>query len=173
MNVFIIVANAVLVALTLVVIVFARQTVTESRKVTESAQETVTALKNLLAVGRDTAGSSEKAAVAARETVEAAMVARAADEHDRRVQRLRRIAELVERIFEQAAAADGRTRPAWRCMEQRELPPLLVSVEPSLPKCDQLAGSSQAGLVFAAAVEARDEIAEQLRKLTSARAPEP
>ena len=165
MNVFIIAANAVLVALTLFVIVFARQTVMESRKATKAAQDTVSALENLLGVARDTAASSEAAAVAARETVEAARGARAADERDRKVQRLRQIAELVERIFERAAAADGRTRPAWRCMEQRDLPPLLVGVEPPLAKCDHLAGSGQAGLVFAAASEARNELAEQLRKL--------
>jgi hypothetical protein len=165
MNVFIIVANAALIVLTLVVIVFAKQTVTESRKATTAARNTVSALENLLTVARDTAASSESAAVAARQTVEAAGAARAADERDRKVQRLWHIAELVERIFERAAAADGRTRPAWRCMEQRELPPLLVGVEPPLPKCDHLAGSSQEGLVYAAAAEARDEIAAQLRRL--------
>jgi len=165
MNVFIIVANAVLIALTLAVIVFAKLTVTESRKATTAVRDTVSALENLLSVAQDTTASSESAAVAARQTVEAARAARAADEHDRRVQRLRQIAELVERIFEKAAAADERTRTAWRCMEQRELPPLLVGVEPPLPKCDHLAGSSQAGSVFAAAVDARDEIAVQLRNL--------
>lgn len=119
----------------------------------------------LLTVARDTATSSESAAVAARETVSAATAARAAAERDRKAQRLRHIAELVEQIFEKAAAADGRTRPAWRCIEQRELPPLLVSAEQPLPKCDHLAGSSQADLVFAAAVDARTEIAERLRQL--------
>lgn len=157
MNVFIIVANAILIALTLAVIVFAKQTVTESRKATSAA--------------RDTAASSEAAATAARETVQAATAGRAADERDHKVRRLRQIAELVERIFEKAAAADGRTRPAWRCIEQRELPPLLVGVEPPLPKSDHLAGSSQAGSVFAAAVEAREEIAEQLRNLHAAENP--
>jgi hypothetical protein len=59
-------------------------------------------------------------------------------------------------------------RPAWRCIEQRELSPLLVGAEQPLPKCDHLAGSSQAGLVFAAAVDARTEIAERLRQLHAA-----
>jgi hypothetical protein len=165
MNVFIVVANAVLAVLTLVVILFAKQTVTESRKTTKAARDTASALEALLTVARDTAASSEYAAVAARETVSAAAAARAADERDRRARRLRHIAELVEQIFEKAAAADGRTRAAWRCIEQRELPPLLVGAELPLPKCDLLAGSSQAGLVFAAAVDARTEIAEQLRQL--------
>jgi hypothetical protein len=171
MNVFIIVANAILIALTLAVIVFAKQTVTESRKATRAARDTVSALENLLAVALHTAASSEAAAKAARETVQAATAGRAADERDRKVRRLRQIAELVERIFEKAAAADGRTRPAWRCMEQRELPPLLVGVEPPLPKSDHLAGSSQAGSVFAAAFDAREEIAEQLRNLHAAENP--
>ncbi len=171
MNVFIIVANAILVGFTLVVILFAKQTVTESRKTTKAARDTVLALETLLTVARDTAASSESAAVAARETVSTARAARAADERDRKVQRLRHIAELVERVFEKAAAEDGRTRPAWRCIEQRELPPLLVGAEPPLPKCDHLAGSSQAGLVFAAAVDAREEIAGQLRQLHADEAP--
>ena len=168
MNVFIIVANAVLIGLTLVVIVFARQTVAESRKPPRQCRTRPQCSGSLLTLARDTAASSEAAAVAARETVEAARTARAADERDRKVQRLRQIAELVERIFEKAAAADGRTRPAWRCIEQRELPPLLVGVEPPLPETDHLAGSSHAGQVFAAAVTARDEITKELRKLHTA-----
>jgi len=101
-------------------------------------------METLLTVARDTAAASESAEVAARETVAAAAAARAADERNRQVQRLGHIAELVERIFEKAAAEDGRTRPAWRCIEQRELPPLLVGAELPLPKCDHLAGSSEA-----------------------------
>ncbi len=168
MNVFIIVANAILVGLTLVVILFAKQTVTERRNTTKAARDTTSAPEALLTVARDTATSSGSAAVAARETVSASTAARAAAERDRKAQRLRHIAELVEQIFEKAAAADGRTRPAWRCIEQRELPPLLVSAELPLPKCDHLAGSSQVGLVFAAAVDARTEIAERLRQLHAA-----
>ncbi len=110
MNVFIIVANAILVGLTLVVILSAKQTVTESRNTTKAARDTASALEPLLTVARDTATSSESAAVAARETVSAA---RAAAERDRKAQRLRHIAKLVEQIFEKAAAAHGRTRPAW------------------------------------------------------------
>ena len=53
-------------------------------------------------------------------------------------------------------------------IEQRELPPLLVGVEPPLPETDHLAGSSHAGQVFAAAVTARDEITKELRKLHTA-----
>jgi hypothetical protein len=115
MNVFIIVANAILVGLTLVVILFAKQTVTESRSTTKAARDTATALEALLTVARETATSSESAAVAARETVSAATAARAAAERDRKAQRLRHIAKLVEQIFEKAAAADGRT-PAGLAM---------------------------------------------------------
>ena len=114
MNVFIIVANAILVGLTLVVILFAKQTVTESRNTTKAARDTASVLEALLTVARDTATSSESAAVAARERVSAAAAARAADERDRKAHRLRHTAELIEQIFEKAAAADGRTRPAWR-----------------------------------------------------------
>jgi hypothetical protein len=41
---------------------------------------------------------------------------------------LREIAELVERTFQKAAAAAEYSRPAWRCIEQRELLPLLAGV---------------------------------------------
>jgi len=102
MNVFI-VANAVLVGLTLVVILFAKQAVTESRKATKAARDTASALENLLAVAQDTAASSESAAVAARETVSAARAARTADERDRKVQRLRHIADDTEGHPERAA----------------------------------------------------------------------
>jgi hypothetical protein len=78
---------------------------------------------------------------------------------------LREIAELVERTFEKAAAAAEYRRPAWRCIEQRELLPLLVGVEPPLSKCHHLAGESQAAQVFAATTDAREEIAEALRQV--------
>jgi hypothetical protein len=78
---------------------------------------------------------------------------------------LREIAELVERTFEKAAAAAEYRRPVWRCIEQRELLPVLVSVEPPLSKCHHLAGESQAAQVFAATTDAREKIAEALRQV--------
>jgi hypothetical protein len=58
MDVFGIVVNVVLVGLTVAVIVFAKQTVTESRKATEAARETVAKVGELLAVARETAAAS-------------------------------------------------------------------------------------------------------------------
>lgn len=165
MTVFNVVINVALVVTTLVVIWYARETVKESRKATKAAQDTVTAMQTLLATARDTATSSQAAAVAAQQTVEAAVSAHDADERDRMVRRLREIAELVERTFEKAAAQAQYRRPAWRCIEQREIMPLLVGVESPLPKCHRLAGESQAEQVFTAATEAREEIAEALRRL--------
>jgi hypothetical protein len=160
MSVFNVVINVVLVGTTLVVIWYARETVGESRKATKAARDTVAAVEALLAVVRDTATSSQGAADAARQTVEAARAAHEADERDRKVRRLREIGELVERTFEKAAAEAQYRRPAWRCIEQRELLPLLVGMEPPLPKCHHLAGESQAAQVFAAAQNAHEEIAE-------------
>ena len=165
MNVFNVIINVALVVTTLAVIWYARQTVEESRKATKAAQETVTAVEALLGVAQDTAASSQAAANAARQTVETATAAHRADERGRSVPRLREIGELVERTFEKAAAAAEYRRPAWRCIEQRELLPLLVGVEPPLPKCHHLAGESQAAQVFAAATDAREEIAEALRQI--------
>ena len=127
----------VLVGLTLVVILFAKQTwVTESRNTTKAARDTASVLEALLTVARDTATSSESAAVAARERVSAAAAARAADERDRKAHRLRHTAELIEQIFEKGSGpqmgAPGRPGHEF---EQGELPPLLVSTELPLPKC--------------------------------------
>jgi hypothetical protein len=58
-----IVINAALLVLTAVVVLFARQTVTESRKATNAAQDTVSAVAKLLA-------AAEASAQAARETIE-------------------------------------------------------------------------------------------------------
>lgn len=179
MDVLGLVINVVLVVLTLVVVWYAHSTVMESRHATEAARDTVTVIESLLNVARDQAFSASQAADAAAETVSAvedvvraaqetvavAALAHQADERDREIRRVRDIGELVERIFEKAAAAAGATRPAWRCIEQRELPPLLVGAVPPLPQSSHLAGESHAGSVMAAAVSARDEIAARLREL--------
>lgn len=173
------VINVTLVALTLIVIWYARGAVTESRRATEAAKETITAIESLLGVARDQAFSAAEAARAtsetvnavedvvraARETVDIAGLSHLADERDREIRRVRDIGELVERIFEKAAAAAGATRPAWRCIEQRELPPLLVGVVPPMTQCDYLAGESHAESVMTAAVAARDEVTARLRDL--------
>src|SRR5260221_14334313 len=83
MALFNIVINVVLVVATLVVICFAWQTVTESRKATKTASDTVTRLGDLLTVAHGTAEPSEAAAEAARQTVETARAAHQADERDR------------------------------------------------------------------------------------------
>jgi hypothetical protein len=182
MDVLGLVINVVLVMLTLVVIWYARRAVMESRHATEAARDTITAIGSLLEIARDQAFSAAEAARAtsetvnvmedvvraARETVDLAALAHQADGRDREIRRLRDIGELVERIFEKAAAAAGATRQAWRCIEQRELPPLLVGTAPPMPKCDHLAGESQAESVMTAAVAARDEITARLRELHAA-----
>ncbi len=157
--------NFVLVALTLVVIWYARKAVRESREATEASRETVTAVRTLLAVAQDTASSSQAAAEAARQTVEVAKVAREGDERARLERQLRDIGELAEQAFWKAAAEDGRRPTAWRCVEQQYIAVALMGVGVELPKCRNLAGSSQAGSVMGAAVGARDEIAAELRKL--------
>jgi hypothetical protein len=179
--------NIVLVAMTLVVIWYARATVIESRKATAAAEKTVRkageivgAVRDLLEVARETASSSSAAAEASgqaveaglelvrvtRETVELAKAAREAEERALLERRLRDIGELVERAFAKAAAEDGaRPMAGWRCVEQQYIEVALVGVGVELPECHTLAGSSQAGSVLADAVDARREIAEQLRKL--------
>jgi hypothetical protein len=121
-----------------------------------------------LEYARDTASSSREAAAATAQTVEAARAAREADEHYRRLRLLRDVAVLIEKVFEKAADAAGdqyKPRGGWRCEEQRHLAQALIGIESPLPRSDRLAGASQAGLVFAAAADARDEISTALRKL--------
>jgi len=187
MTVFTIVINVVLVAATLVVIWYAKNTVTESRKATDAARATVAAVEALQKVAKAQLSAADAAAQAAENAVtslddvssrllevaqlthaavEAAKAAHEADERDREIRRLREIGELVERIFEKAADETGyHSVGGWRCMEQRELPPLLVGVDPPLPVCDKLAGDNQARQVFGSAQDARREIAERLRQL--------
>ncbi len=184
------VVNIALVVATLLVIWYARAAVRESRKATTAAEETVTksaeivgAVRDLLTATRDTAASSEVAAEAsrqtvetarelithARETIDVAKAARQADERTRLERQLRDIGELAESAFTKAAAeSDARPMAGWRCVEQQYIAVALVGVGLELPKCHTLAGSSQAGSVMGAAVDAREEIREQLRKLHAA-----
>jgi hypothetical protein len=156
--------SVALVVTALIVIWYARETVRESRKVTKSAQDTVEALQSLLVVAEETARTSRVAAEATKLTIDATLRAYEANERERRVRRLRDIAELVERVFEKAAATANYRRQAWRCIEQREIVPMLVGTQLALPECHRLAGESRAPQVYAVAVLARDEIAEALRR---------
>jgi hypothetical protein len=182
--------NLVLIALTLLVIWYARQTVQESKKATEAARETVVAVKDLLGVAQETATSSGAAAEGARQTVEAARelitvtqdlvavtqetietakAARRAEERAQLERRLRDMGELAESAFWKAAAEEGyQPLAGWRCIEQQYIATALVGVEIELPECHILAGSSQAGVVMRDARDAVNEIATKLREMSIA-----
>jgi hypothetical protein len=158
MDVFGAVVNIVLVAATLAVIWYARETVRESRRATTAAENTVKQAGEIVAAVRELVRVT-------RETVDVARAAREADERARLERQLRDLGELAERAFTKAAAEDGaRPMAGWRCVEQQYIAVALVGVGVELPKCHTLAGSSQAGSVLAAAVDARHEIAEKLRE---------
>jgi pyruvate/2-oxoglutarate dehydrogenase complex dihydrolipoamide acyltransferase (E2) component len=182
MDVFGFVVNVVLVGLTALVILFARQTVTESRKATKAAQDTVTAVGDLLAVARSTAAASEAAATAARQTVAAAQelvtatgqmiqvarAARAADERDRQVRQVRGIGRLAEELFWKAAAEtdwQGRTA-GWRVMEHNYLQQALVGLEDTLPNCVMLTQANLAASAMGTASQARYEVTQAIKQLT-------
>jgi hypothetical protein len=197
------VINCVLLVLTAAVVVYAARTIGESKKTTTAAQNTVTELKNLLAASkdaadaartsaqetvtalgdllaavRDTATASEAASRAARETVEVAHAARAADERYRQLEQLREIGRAVQRILLDALQAPDSDqsfsinspdaylrRPRWRSADQNALRVLLVGVEPPLPKCMALTGESQPGPVIRAAQAAEAELAQVFHHL--------
>jgi len=172
MAVFNIVINVVLVVATLVVIWFARQTVTESRKATEAASDTVGAVRDLLTVAQGTAASSEAAAEAARQTVETARAAHQVDERDRLVRQLRDIGQLVESAGYKASAEEesrqGPARRDWLCVDQQYIAVALAWLGVELPQCDALAGARTAFAVKTYAANARSEITAELRKLHAA-----
>ncbi len=169
MALFNIVINVVLVVATLVVICFAWQTVTESRKATKTASDTVTRLGDLLTVAHGTAEPSEAAAEAARQTVETARAAHQADERDRLVRQLRDIGQLVESAGYKAAAEEdsrqGPVRRDWLCVDQQYIAVAIAWVDVELPQCDALAGARTAFAVKTYAANARSEITAELRKL--------
>jgi hypothetical protein len=197
------IVNCVLLVLTAAVVVYAARTIAESKRTTkaardtvtelknlqtaskdaaaaarESAQQTITALGDLLAVARDTAAASAAAGQAARETVEVAHAARAADERYRQLEQLREIGRAVQRILVAALQAsdsdlsvsanspEAYLRGArWRSANQNALRVLLVGVEPPLPKCMALTGESQPGPVITAAQAADAELAQVFHDL--------
>jgi hypothetical protein len=180
MSVFNAVATIILVAAALVTVWFAWQASKESRKATEAALSTVAEVRKLLAVSAGTATSSQASArsaaqtveaakdlvTAASETVEIARAAHQADERDRLARLLRDIGMLVDRAFWQAAAESGyKSLTGWSCVEQLYLAIALEGIGLDLPKCHTLAGASQAGIVMGDSRDARDEIAQELRKL--------
>ena len=160
------VLNVVLVAATLIVVVFAGQTVRESRKATKAAQDTVDTVRDLLGVARETSASSAAAVEAARETVELARSARAADERYRLLQQLREAGSLVQVCLTRARLAHGqdpgRGQPTWRCAEQTLLGQVLTGVNPPMPKCHALAVARGLSLVLEAANAADAELTQVL-----------
>jgi hypothetical protein len=179
MNTFIVVANLVLVAMTLVVIWYARATVIEGRRATAAAETTVTkageivnAVRDLVAVASETAATSEAAAEASRQAVQASkellVHARAtyeADERHRLRQQLLAIGSLVASVISEAekarqleAVAVAPSR-AWQSPRQDLLGQLLAGTDYPLPKCLALVGACRAPHeVLAMAYDARAEV---------------
>lgn len=191
------VLTAVLVVLTGVVTWFAWQTVRESRKATaaiketvkesnkaaDAARETVVAVRELLTVAKDTASSAARSltaadqtvtaanelVVAARVTIEVAERARAADEHDRKVRRLRDIGQIAEALFWKAVR-DSEPKPTlhgWRQIEHNYLAQALVGLADELPKCVELTQVSMPGAAIGAARDARNEVEQALQRLSA------
>ena len=152
MNVFIVVVNAVLVALTAAVVLFAWRTIGEAKR-------TTSALGDLLAAAKD-------AGAAARETVVIAEAARAQAEFDERLRALLDVGELVERIFSRAREVAGFESRGWRVAEQNLLQQALARVGAELPEAKRVAdGTGIAETVMAAARDARLEVEVEIGRL--------
>jgi Tfp pilus assembly protein PilX len=181
MNAFLVVVNVVLLVLTLIVILYARATVNESRRATGAAEETVTkageivgAVRDLLVVARDTASSSETAAVASGQAVEVSRelitqtrAAYEADQLHRRLGRLRAVAGTVANVITEAEHAVQvdvlAPKSAWQSAHQELLGYLLVGLDDQMPKCAALVLARRAPHeVLAAAYEARAEVQNAL-----------
>jgi hypothetical protein len=181
MNAFIVGANIVLVALTLVVILYARATVKESQGATTAAETTVTkageivnAVRDLLAVARETAATSEAATEASRQAVQAsnellvhARTTYEADERHRLRQQLLAIGGVVAAVISEAenarqleAVAPSRV---WQSPRQDLLGQLLAGTDFPLPKCPAVVAARRAPHeVLAMAYDARAEVTAAL-----------
>jgi hypothetical protein len=190
MNNVLLALTGVLVVLTGVVTWFAWQTVRESRKATAAIRETVVestrateAVRSLLTVAKDTASSSANSVVAAeqtvaaakelleaaRETIEVAQAAHASDEHDRKVRQLRDIGQLAESLFWKAVKDAEVQLPqhGWRVIEHNYLEQALVGMADTLPKTVTLTQENFPDNAIGAARDARLEIVQALKKLST------
>jgi hypothetical protein len=101
----------------------------------------------------------------ARENVEIARARHAAEERDRRRRALLDILSLVNEIFFKAYQVNNPGR--WRCKEQLDLNSHLIEMDVDLQHCRMLAGAGQGNEAVAWAVQARNEVEAELRKLAS------
>jgi hypothetical protein len=141
----------------------------------------VAAVQNLLTVARETAASSAKSVAAAertvavaekleasaRETIEVARAARAADEYDRKTRQLRDIGLLAESIFWKAVR-DAEVKPprhGWRMIEHNYLEQALIGMADELPKSVALTQANLPDAAIGAARDARIEVVQALQKL--------
>lgn len=106
----------------------------------------------------------------ARESVEIARARQAAEERDRRRRALLDILSLVNEIFFKAYQVNNPGR--WRCKEQLDLNSHLIDVDVELQHCRMLADAGQGNEAVAYAVQARNEVEAELRRLVSGPQPQ-
>jgi len=147
--------TVVLVVAALVTVKFARDAGRDSAKAASAAEDTVSAVRDLLVVAQGTAEAGQQ-------TVEGLAAIRTADAHDRRLRRLYHIASLVGQINWKARHTV--LDPNFRLSEQSELAGLLGGLEDELPECKALASEGQANQVLGAGLRALPEITAALKR---------
>jgi hypothetical protein len=108
---------------------------------------------------------SEQTLAAARTTVELTERARHEDERDRRLRRLERIGELVEKIFWESKVQTATRPDRWQA-PRNQLRHALVGLGERFTECVQVVNASPVQ-VFGAASRARGEVEAALRDLES------
>jgi hypothetical protein len=152
------------IALTLVVIWYARGTIIEARKATTEEKNTVAELQSLLTAVGDLTATSRDTLKEARRTAELASQAQDRDQSAQLVAQLRQILRLTKEIEVAASQDPTGVEASWRCVEQLYLAAALdhySSVE--LSECRKLVDIRGMAAVKAAAEAASFEVDSALR----------
>lgn len=173
------VLSVVSIALTLVVILYARGTVREAKRTTAEEQATVRELTKLLAAVGELAASSERSLKAAERTAKLAertaeILADTRYRETRKsyISQLRSMLRTVRQIQSDAAKQSaakwvGGDKNTWRCAQQSDLEAALKGVKDArLPLCGALAQARGIDIVLTAAANAGVELQKELRAMS-------
>jgi hypothetical protein len=160
--------SAVSIALTLVVIFFARRTVTEAKQATAEEKNTVRELTKLLTAVGELTASSERSVKAGEQTLEFAVKTWDTERRHSHASKLRHVLKIVDEIHGKGARTFEPADPgnSWRCDEQDYLEAELTRLDGTdLPRCRVLARSRGVDNVVIAASEAKVELERTLLAL--------
>jgi hypothetical protein len=143
---------------------FAWRAAVGAREANRYARETAKAAQEANTYARQTAEISKEASAYARETVEVTRAAHEAGTRDRRLEEMREIGRLVERIFWNAETGRSYTG-SFRVPEQNKLAQALTGIDPPMPGCSDLVNATTADQVIRGVSQARAEVEAAMRNL--------